>query len=89
MIEQKIINVESGVECRAGEQGEILIRGPNVMIAYLNRQSETAATIDKDGFLHTGFYFQLLLASYKICFLVFQATLAMLTNAAFYILLID
>jgi acyl-CoA synthetase (AMP-forming)/AMP-acid ligase II len=36
------------------ETGEIWIRGPQVMKGYLGRQAETDATIDPDGWLHTG-----------------------------------
>ncbi|MFI8461695.1 4-coumarate--CoA ligase family protein [Kitasatospora sp. NPDC085464] len=38
----------------AGERGELLIRGPQVMKGYLGRPSATAAVIDADGWLHTG-----------------------------------
>lgn len=34
--------------------GELCAKGPNVMQGYWNRHEETAAVIDKDGFLHTG-----------------------------------
>lgn len=37
-----------------GEPGELLIRGPQVMRGYFGRPSETAATVDADGWLHTG-----------------------------------
>jgi acyl-CoA synthetase (AMP-forming)/AMP-acid ligase II len=34
--------------------GEVLLRGPNVMLGYLDDPAATAATIDPDGWLHTG-----------------------------------
>lgn len=34
--------------------GEVCAKGPNVMQGYYNRPHETAAVIDKDGYLHTG-----------------------------------
>ncbi|MDT7747708.1 MAG: hypothetical protein QOD96_1370 [Pseudonocardiales bacterium] len=37
----------------AGESGEVVIAGPNVMRGYLNRPGETAKTV-VDGWLHTG-----------------------------------
>ena len=38
----------------ADETGEVLLRGPNVMLGYLDDQEATAAAIDADGWLHTG-----------------------------------
>ncbi|MFF5975555.1 4-coumarate--CoA ligase family protein [Streptomyces sp. NPDC012769] len=37
-----------------GEEGEIAIRGPQVMKGYLGRPEATAAMVDADGWLHTG-----------------------------------
>jgi acyl-CoA synthetase (AMP-forming)/AMP-acid ligase II len=41
-------------ELRIGEHDEVLLRGPNVMLGYLDDPEATAAAIDHDGWLHTG-----------------------------------
>ncbi|MFD4367377.1 FadD3 family acyl-CoA ligase [Rhodococcus sp. NPDC058521] len=43
-----------GMEIRLGEQDELLLRGPDVMLGYLDDPEATAKTIDADGWLHTG-----------------------------------
>jgi long-chain acyl-CoA synthetase len=44
-----------GIEMKIAEKdGEILIRGKNVMLGYYNQPEETAKVIDAEGFYHTG-----------------------------------
>jgi len=45
---------DEGNEVPRGEQGEVLIRGYQVMIGYFDAPEQTADTIDADGWLHTG-----------------------------------
>ena len=42
------------VEAKTADDGELLVRGPNVMKGYYKLDKETAETIDGDGWLHTG-----------------------------------
>ncbi|GAB5895663.1 3-((3aS,4S,7aS)-7a-methyl-1,5-dioxo-octahydro-1H-inden-4-yl)propanoate--CoA ligase FadD3 [Mycolicibacterium mageritense] len=41
-------------ELRLADTGEVLLRGPNVMLGYLDDPTATAEAIDADGWLHTG-----------------------------------
>jgi acyl-CoA synthetase (AMP-forming)/AMP-acid ligase II len=51
--EVKIIK-EDGTEAGVNESGEVLARGPQVVMGYLNNAEATANTFDSDGWLHTG-----------------------------------
>ena len=50
----KIADPVTGADLGTGEEGEVCVRGPQVMKGYLNNPQATAATIDEDGWLHTG-----------------------------------
>jgi acyl-CoA synthetase (AMP-forming)/AMP-acid ligase II len=52
--ECRLVDPESGGDVAPGERGELWIRGPQVMLGYLDNEEATAATIDSDGWLHTG-----------------------------------
>ncbi|MBV6760229.1 AMP-binding protein [Rhodococcus opacus] len=45
---------DDGNEVGYGEPGEIVVRGPHVMLGYWNNPDETALAIDADGWLRTG-----------------------------------
>ena len=52
-VEVEVID-DNGKEVARGDQGEVVVRGYNVMLGYFDEPSETSATIDGDGWLHTG-----------------------------------
>ena len=51
--EVKIVNSD-GCDLESHEQGEIVVRGPNVMRGYLRDTEATAAAVNTNGWLHTG-----------------------------------
>jgi 4-coumarate--CoA ligase len=50
----KIVDPATGESLGVGQDGEVCVRGPQVMTGYLNNPSATANTIDDEGWLHTG-----------------------------------
>ncbi len=50
----RLVDPVSGTDVALGEPGELWVRGPQVMRGYLNDPAATAATVDPDGWLHTG-----------------------------------
>ncbi|MEM9039185.1 MAG: AMP-binding protein [Actinomycetota bacterium] len=52
--ESRVVDPDTGEDQPVGERGELWVRGPQVMKGYLNNADATAATVDGDGWLHTG-----------------------------------
>jgi acyl-CoA synthetase (AMP-forming)/AMP-acid ligase II len=51
--EIRVVDPDSGIDLPFGSEGEILVRGPEVMLGYTDR-GETALAFDEDGFFRTG-----------------------------------
>ena len=52
--ECKMVDPATGEELGSHQEGEVCVRGPQVMKGYLNNPEATALTIDADNWLHTG-----------------------------------
>ncbi|KAF9025618.1 hypothetical protein CPC16_006614 [Podila verticillata] len=50
----KVVDTETGKELGINQEGEWLLRGPNVMKGYINNIEATKHTIEEDGWMHTG-----------------------------------
>src|SRR5436190_15028051 len=52
--ECKLVDPGTGGELGPNQEGEVWVRGPQIMKGYLNNAEATARTIDADSWLHTG-----------------------------------
>lgn len=52
--ECRLVDPMSGCDAVPGQPGELWVRGPQLMVGYLNNPAATAATVDQAGWLHTG-----------------------------------
>ena len=52
--ECRVVDPATREDVDPGQDGEIWIRGPQVMLGYLNCPDATRATVDHEGWLHTG-----------------------------------
>lgn len=53
-ISERIVDIETGQDLPPGRDGEVRIKGPNVMRGYFKRPEETAAAFDEQGYFRTG-----------------------------------
>ncbi len=53
-VEARIVDVDTGADLGPDGEGELWVRGPQLMSGYLANAGATAATVDADGWLHTG-----------------------------------
>jgi acyl-CoA synthetase (AMP-forming)/AMP-acid ligase II len=53
-VEALVVDSDSGARVGAGRTGELWFRGPQVMRGYFGDEAATAATIDAEGWLHSG-----------------------------------
>ena len=52
--EARLVDPTTGTDAAPGEQGELWVRGPQVMLEYLHNPTATAETLVADGWLRTG-----------------------------------
>ncbi|MFD7660195.1 AMP-binding protein [Actinosynnema sp. NPDC059797] len=53
-VECKVVDVDTGEELGPNRDGEVLVRGPQVMKGYLDAEEATRSVLQPDGFLRTG-----------------------------------
>lgn len=50
----KIVDIDTGDSLGPNEEGELLVKGPQVMMGYMGDPDNTQACVDKDGWLKSG-----------------------------------
>ena len=55
-VQQKIVDPETGETLGVDQLGEICVKGPGLFAGYYGMPEQTAASIDADGYFHTGDY---------------------------------
>ncbi|KAK9249065.1 hypothetical protein V1506DRAFT_451306 [Lipomyces tetrasporus] len=53
-IEARLWDPETGQDAKLGGPGELVVRGPNIMLGYLNNPTADAETLIGDGWMRTG-----------------------------------
>jgi fatty-acyl-CoA synthase len=53
-VQLRVVDPETGEVMKAGERGEVVIRGFSLFEGYYKSPGKTAESIDKDGWFHTG-----------------------------------
>ncbi|MHA2024480.1 MAG: AMP-binding protein [Candidatus Thorarchaeota archaeon] len=53
-IDAKVVDPETGKDCKTNEVGELLFRGPTVTLGYWNRPELNKTLLDKEGWFGTG-----------------------------------
>jgi acyl-CoA synthetase (AMP-forming)/AMP-acid ligase II len=54
LTQSRVVDPETTVDVPPGEPGEVWVKGPQVMLGYLNNPEATARTVTPDGWLRTG-----------------------------------
>ena len=68
---KQVISIEDGKTLKRREEGEICVKGPQVMLGYLDNDKATNDMIDKDGWLKTGYLLRMCLR-YVVFYLIFN-----------------